>query len=174
MAATVGGKSDLVMTPDVLAHKIVSHFSPLIQGSVLEPASGEGAFLRAFRAHNIKNVVSLELSKGTDFFAYNQKVDWIITNPPWSKARDFAIHSYTLTDNLVFLINTGHFLGFKARLRDMHKAGFGVKEVVFYDTPEKETGWPQSGFQLGALYFKRGWAGPTQFLFSEIEKLRCI
>ena len=158
--AVVAGKSDIVMTPDTLAYAIVSHFGPQIAGRVLEPCSGQGAFLRAFAAHGLKNVTSLELSNGQDFFSFTEPVDWIITNPPWSKARQFACHAYAIANNIVWLINTGHFLGFKARLRDMRAAQFGIREIVLCDTPGKATGWPQSGFQLGALHFQKHWSGP--------------
>lgn len=160
-SATVGGRSDMVMTPDLLAFQIVGHFLPLITGRVLEPCAGEGAFVRAFITHGLTNIVELELTRGQDFFEYHDHADWIITNPPWSLARRFAQHAYEMADNIVWLINTGHFLGFRARLRDCRNAGFGVKEVLLCNTPPKP--WPQSGFQLGALYFQRGWVGPTQF-----------
>jgi hypothetical protein len=158
--ATAGGKSDIVMTPDSLAHAVVRHFRPQISGRVLEPCSGSGAFLRAFERLDLSNVTSLELSKGQDFFGFTEPVDWIITNPPWSKARMFALHAYSLSHDIVWLINVGHFLGFKARLRDMQQAVFGVKEVALCATPGPATGWPQSGFQLGALHFQKAWQGP--------------
>jgi hypothetical protein len=107
-------------------------------------------------------VIDLELTRGQDFFEFHEKVDWIITNPPWSLAWRFALHAYEIADNIIWLINVGHFLGFKARLRDMHKASFGVKEILLCNTPGTETGWPQSGFQLGALHFQRDWFGPSQ------------
>ena len=166
-AATVGGKSDLIMTPDYLAHQVVGYFLPQISGRVLEPCAGDGAFLRAFSAHGLTDVVSLELSRNTDFFGFNEKIDWIITNPPWSLAREFAKHAYTLAHDIVWLINTGHFLGFRARLRDCREAGFGVKEALLCDTPKKETGWPQSGFQLGALHFRKAWT--DGMIFSVLE-----
>jgi len=73
--AVVGGKSDLVMTPDALANAVVRHFRPQISGCVLEPCSGDGAFLRAFATNGLTNVVNLELSKGQDFLAFSAPVD---------------------------------------------------------------------------------------------------
>jgi hypothetical protein len=111
-AATCGGKSDLVMTPDALASAVVHHFSSQMSGRILEPCCGEGAFLRALAANGFSDVINLELSKGEDFFTFTEPVEWIITNPPWSKARAFALHAYTLANNIVWLINTGIFLDF--------------------------------------------------------------
>ena len=156
------------MTPNHLALQVVGHFLPQISGRILEPCAGNGAFLRAFSAHGLTDVIFLELTRDTNFFDFNEKIDWIMANPPWSKAREFAKHAYTLAHDIVWLINVGHFLGFRARLRNCREAGFGVKEALLCDTPKAETGWPQSGFQLGALHFRKGWTGGM--MFSMLEK----
>ncbi len=153
-----GGGNDVVMTPDTLALNVVKHFRSQISGRVLEPAAGEGAFLRAFANCGILNVVECEITRGCDFFQFCDCVDWIITNPPWSKARSFAAHAYTISNNVIFLINVGAFLGFRARLRDMREASFGLREILYCETPPAP--WPQSGFQLGAIHFQRNWQGP--------------
>jgi len=155
------GGNDVVQTPDALAEKIVSHFSCDISGSVLEPCSGDGAFVRALNKLDDVILDECEIKRGIDFFNYSNKVNWVITNPPWSLARKFAQHSYGLADNIIFLINVGHFLGFRARMKDTRDAGFGVREVLLVDTPPKP--WPQSGFQLGAIHFQRGWGEATKF-----------
>ena len=86
--------------------------------------------------------------------------DWIITNPPWSKFRDFLKKSMEVSDNVVFLALLNAWF-MKARVRDMSQAGFGVVEVLMIDTPAKP--WPQTGFQLAAVHIKRGHTGPTLF-----------
>ena len=150
------GGNDVVYTPDILSKKIVEHFRPQIRGKILEPCYGGGSFVRALEGEGFR-VTGLELEKGSDFFDYRKKVDWIITNPPWSKARDFLIHSYEISDNVVFLITLHHVLCLRARIRDMGFANFGLKEVVICDTPPKP--WPQSGFQLGAIHIQRNFSG---------------
>ena len=40
---------------------------------------------------------------------YNDKVDWIITNPPWSKIKEFMIHSMTIANEIVYLISINLF-----------------------------------------------------------------
>src|ERR1039458_4492248 len=79
---------DVVNTPDALAKNIVGHFLPQIRGRVLDPCEGEGAFTRAFAYHGIKDVTALEITRGSNFFKFQERVDWIITNPPWSRAGD--------------------------------------------------------------------------------------
>jgi DNA modification methylase len=99
----------------------------------------------------------LEITTGSDFFKFNERVDWIITNPPWSLARRFLQHAYEVADSIVFLITLNHVLNVRARIADMEQAGFGIKEVLLCKTPKKP--WPQSGFQLAAIHLSRGYTG---------------
>ena|SRR5271157_4213427 len=154
------GGNDKVYTPDDLALKIVRHFKSQIKGRVLEPCVGGGAFVRALQKEGIKPI-ELELDRGLDFFEWNGKVDWVITNPPWSKARAFAIHAYAVSHDVVFLITLNHFTALKARFRDMKEAGFMIREAALVDTPPVP--WPQSGFQLAAIHFQKGWKGKLGF-----------
>lgn len=138
-------RNDVVFTPNELAEKIVNHFKP--SGSILDPASGEGVFLDLMPGADW-----CEISKGRNFFEWTKHVDWIVTNPPWSKIREYLQHGYEVADNIVYLITVNHVFT-KARIREMRKAGFGIKEIFMFDTPSN---FPQSGFQLGAIYWKRG------------------
>lgn len=137
---------DIVMTPFPLAKEILNHFKPV--GKILDPCKGTGAF-------TIDEWC--EISEGRDFFDYGDKVDWIITNPPWSKFKDFLTHSMSLSENIVFLAPINHFIT-KARLRIIKQEGFGIKEFMLIDTPKE---WPQSGFQIVAGYLKKNYEGPT-------------
>ncbi len=148
---------DRVYTPRPLADLVVAHFSPT--GSVLEPCAGQMAFVSASMAWpSVTRVHWTEVDLGSDFFDWKTKVDWLITNPPWSKARKFAQHAYEVADNIVFLITLNHFTSLKARFRDMEQAGFGIRELAL--CPDPPPPWPQSGFQLGAIHIQRGYSGP--------------
>lgn len=149
--------NDVVQTPLHLAQRIVAHFNP--HGNILEPCRGEGNFYRF-----LKNADWCEISQGVDFFDYNKRVDWIITNPPWSKIRPFLQHAMTVSDNIVFLITINH-LWTKARIRDIQNSGFGIKEICLVEMPKS---FPQSGFQLGAIHLLRGWNKNT-IIFSDIS-----
>ena len=141
--------NDDVQTPPALARELVRHFKP--QGRILEPCKGKGNFLKAMPAAKW-----CEIKQGRDFFEWSAKVDWIITNPPWSQIRLFLKHAMTIADHVVFLLTINH-LWTKARLRDVRAAGFGLREIVLVDMPAS---FPQSGFQLGAVYLSRGYSGP--------------
>ena len=154
MALIPRGGDDNIYTPDYLASEIVGHFKPQISGKVLEPCRGGGAFLRGFKTHKISPVVSTEISEGSDFFQFDSRVNWIITNPPWSKIRWFLVHSYELSNNIVFLMSINAILGLKARIRDMQEHGFAIKEIYMIKTPKV---WPSTGMQAAAIHFKKGW-----------------
>ena len=87
---------DIVMTPAETAVDIINHFSPT--GTILDPCRGAGAFYDNFPAACQKDWC--ELSEGKDFFDYKDKVDWIITNPPWSKIKEFLIHSMKIANEM--------------------------------------------------------------------------
>jgi hypothetical protein len=150
---------DIVMTPPCLAIDIIRHFSPT--GRILDPCRGEGAF---YDNYPTANKDWCELSEGKDFFDYKEKVDWIITNPPWSKIRDFVEHGMTLSDNMVYLITINHFTT-KRRMRDIIQGGWGIKEFYCVETPPKP--WPSLGFQVAAVHLQRGHSGNISLTWQE-------
>src|SRR6266487_663103 len=151
-APRMNSGQDVVMTPQVICDDIVDHFKP--NGLLLEPCRGSGNFQRAMERYG--KTLWCEISEGQDFYAFNEKVDWIITNPPWSDIRGFLRHSMQVPAIIVFLVSVHHTFT-RARLRDLREFGFGIKEIRYYDVPLPFT---QSGFQTGAIYWKRGWLGP--------------
>lgn len=150
-------RSDCVMTPYETAEKVVKHFKP--RGKCLEPCRGTGVFTKGL----LPNVQWDEIEEGRDFFARTSslsdggKFNWIITNPPWSQLTAFLHHSLTLSRNVVFIIHVNQAF-MPNRLRIIKLANFGIKEIVLLDTPTRK-GWPQGGFQLGAIHFRKGWKG---------------
>lgn len=143
---------DIVMTPVELSKALVAHFQPVGKG--LEPCCGSGNILRF-----LDNADWCELGLGRDFFNYTDKVDYIFTNPPWSKIRQFLNHSMELADDVYFLCTINH-LWTKARLRDIEQHGFGIKEICIFNTPSE---FPQSGFQVGMVHLHKGYDGDIKF-----------
>ena len=138
--------NDDIQTPRELARQLVAHFAPT--GRILEPCAGDGHILDCLPP----GTDWCELKRGHDFLEHQSHYDWIITNPPWSQIRAFLIHAFAFADNVVFLMTVNH-AWTKARLRDMHAAGFGLREIYLFPTP---LSFPQSGFQLGAVHYQRG------------------
>lgn len=54
---------------------------------------------------------------------------------------------------MLFTINH---LWTKARLKDMRKSGFRIKEICTFDTPAN---FPQSGFQVGMVHLSKNYNG---------------
>ena len=148
--ANRGYKSnDIVMTPKEFAGKIVKYFNP--KGRILEPCKGDGGFYDNFPDEKLW----CEITQGRDFFDFNEKVDWIITNPPYSQMRKFLEHSMEVSNNVCFLITINH-IWTKARLRIIKEKGFGIKEILMVQEPE---GFPKFGFQVGVVHLRKCWKG---------------
>jgi len=145
-----GAHHDLVMTPPELARRIVDFYRP--SGRLLDPCRGQGAFYNAMLPYS-DDVRWCEVAEGRNFLTYQEPVDWIISNPPWSKFRPFLLHAMKLAPNVVFLATITHFVT-KARLRDIQAAGFGVRPPLCVGQPPAP--WPGSGFQLAAVLVQRG------------------
>ena len=105
-----------------------------------------------------------ELGEGRDFLSYTQKVDWIITNPPWSKMQVFLEHGMKVSDNIVYLTTINHYTT-KRRIRDMRSHNFAIKEIYCVNTPSKP--WPQLGFQLAAVHTQRDYKGGINMTYAE-------
>lgn len=127
--------NDDIQTPPELAQRLVTHFQPT--GRILEPCAGDGHFLRALRAHartqsrrslgegglalnsfRPSRVFWCEVKRNRDFFTWQQPVDWIITNPPWSQFRRFLQHALAHAEHIVFLVTINH-LWTRARQHDI-------------------------------------------------------
>ena len=151
-------EKDIVMTPEYLAVEIINHFAPT--GVILDPSRGTGAFYDNFPGEDHE---WCELGEGKDFLTYNHKVDWIITNPPWSKMQQFLAHGMKVADNIVYLTTINHYTT-KRRIRDMRENNFAIKEIYCVPTPKNP--WPQLGFQLAAVHTQRDYKGDIKFSYS--------
>ena len=151
---------DIVMTPDYLAKDIIQHFQPT--GLILDPCRGEGAFYDNYDATYPHTKDWCELAEDRDFLKYHRKVDWIVTNPPWSMMQQFLWHGMEISDNIVYLTTINHYTT-KRRIREMREHKFGIKEIYCVTTPKKP--WPQLGFQLAAVHTQRGYTDGTMWSY---------
>lgn len=147
--------ADIVYTPPTVAAEIVQHFNP--QGTKLDPCRGTGAFTDA-----MPDCEWCEIRVGKDFFAWNKHVDWIISNPPYSIFADFMRHSFTVADNIVYLIPIQKVYVSK-RMMDMVWAWGGIPEI--YVIGEGHVLNWDMGFCIGAVHFKKGYTGGTHMTF---------
>jgi hypothetical protein len=159
---------DLVMTPQVVADAIARTLPIPPDATVLDPAAGDGAFFGALQ-NGRRRTNWCEISRGVDFFKWDSKADWIVTNPPWSKIRPFTQHALTLAPNVAWLCTLSHFVT-RARLDDLHTAGAGLRRFWLIDQPPAP--WPASGFALGVMWICKGWTGGLEFDRSLLARQR--
>ncbi len=142
---------DDVMTPLSLCKRIVDYLNP--DGTILEPCKGTGNFLNFLPKDRTDYC---EMKEGKPFENYEEKVDWIITNPPWSKMRIFLEKSCQVANkHIVFLITVNHVFT-KARIRITKQYNFGLKEILYIETPKE---FPPMGFQIGIIHWEKNYTG---------------
>jgi hypothetical protein len=148
----VAANKDIVYTPDWLAFDIVKHFSPA--GVCLDPCVGGGAFLK----HLPEGSDWCEIEKGKDFYAWTEKVNWIVSNPPYSHLLAWIRHSFKVAENIVYLMPVHRVFSSSEFLFDLLKWG-GVAEIRLYGTGTV-AGFA-FGNALGAVHYKAGYRGST-------------
>lgn len=142
--------SDRVMTPSAIAKAVVEHFKP--SGTMLEPAKGSGSFLQF-----LPGADWCEITEGRDFFDYTGRVDWILTNPPYSIYDKFLEKCFEVADNVVLLVPLQK--AFKSlKNQDLVDSYGGLYEIAIIGGGAK-CGFA-FGFLTGCLYYKRGYSGP--------------
>lgn len=137
--------ADVVMTPEWMARATVEFFQP--HGRVLEPARGDGVFWRLMPGADW-----CEVREGRDFFEWRERVDWVVTNPPYSIFSDFLRHAMGVADNIVMLIPLNKLWNSAALVRDIDAWGEIRATLVFGGG--KELGFP-IGFCIGAVHLVR-------------------
>ena len=145
-------KNDVVFTPDSLAEKICSMFP--ITGKILEPCKGEGAFLKYLP----EETLWCEIADGINYYDFNEKVDWIVTNPPYSDFNRFLEHSFNLAENIVLLTPVAKLFKSMGTLRQIFQYGGFVSIHVL---PASQAGFP-FGFPCAVYYLKKGYKGETK------------
>jgi len=146
--------NDVVMTPPETAKWIIDYFKPT--GKILEPCRGDGAFYKQFTGKKDW----CEISKGRNFFDYKKKVDWIITNPPFSIFDDFLLHAFNVADNIVFFCPLNKV--FKGKRLDIKIKEYGDIKEIIHMGGGNSYGFP-FGFSVGCIYYKRNYKGKIKY-----------
>jgi len=139
--------ADVVYTPDWVAKDMVEWFKP--SGRILEPSAGDGVFLRYLP----EDTLWCEIEKGRDFFAFNERVDWIVGNPPYGDVfNEWMRHSLNLCDNVVYVLPLNKLFNSEVRWRLVHSWG-GIKHIRLYGGGAA-LGWGY-GYPVGAIHFSK-------------------
>jgi hypothetical protein len=145
--------NDVVFTPDWLAKEICSMFE--ISGKVLEPCKGEGVFLDYLP----QGTEWCEIADGRNFFDYDKKVDWIVTNPPYSDFNRFLDHCFELSENVVLLVPVAKMFKSMGTITKVFEYG-GIVSYRFLSGGK--AGFP-FGFPVGVCHLQRDYKGQTVF-----------
>ena len=146
-------KNDKCYTPFPIAKKIIDLFP--LYGKVLDPFKGGGAFYEQYPDFIDKDWC--EIDDGRDFFDYTEKVDWIVSNPPYSILDEVLEHSFEIADNVVYLVPLSKIFTSLRRIRGILAYG-NIKEIHILSAGK--CGFP-FGFPACAIWFQRGYGGLT-------------
>ena len=118
--------NDIKYTPEDLAKEIIN-ICPLKPGDlVLDPFYGEGVFYNNYPEFCEKEWCEIE--KGVDFLDYDKKVNWIISNPPFSKLKIMIPKMIeTATDGICLILGTNNLTRLRDRL--FNEAGFNLTHI---------------------------------------------
>ena len=143
-------KGDRVWTPEIVAEDMVDWFKPT--GVILEPCNGIGNISKF-----IPDCLTCEIDDGSDFFQFKDRVDWIITNPPYSIFSKIIKHGLTLSNNSVWLLPTWKMFSGYGLLKSIKDHG-GIKHIRHYGTGTK-LGWSPLANAISAIHIQKEYTG---------------
>src|SRR5690606_15833220 len=147
--------ADTVMTPPHIAKAIVGRYQPT--GMVLEPCKGTGNIFRELPTPRDW----CEITQGRDFLQYQKRVDWIITNPPYSIYDLFLAKCFEVADHVVLLVPIAK--AFKSMKIERMVDEYGGLREIWLMGGGSVCGFG-FGFPTGCLYYQRDYKGPIDRL----------
>lgn len=118
---------DIVYTPKPLARKCMTLFDFIKGSRVLDPCKGSGIFYDFFPDHVEK--LWCEIEEDRDFYKFNEKVDWCISNPPYSHLDSFLVHT-----THICVIGFGYLIGVlnltAVRIQHLNEQGFFLSKLM--------------------------------------------
>jgi len=160
MFSHVENSQDVVYTHAEVARQIVEHFKP--SGRILEPCKGDGAFLQW-----LPTAEYCEIVEGKDFFACNEKFDWLIGNPPYSIMLEWMEHSFEVANDIVYLVPIHKVVAAWGTFRAILKWG-GIVEMLVFGSGSS-IGF-DFGLTVGAVHLRKGWQGGTRITYTPPNK----
>lgn len=151
---TGNDKTDKVYTPSKISKLIIDKFP--LSGKVLDAFKGKGSFYDNYPEGVEKDWC--EIDEGRDFFEYNEHVDWIITNPPYSIYDEVMEHSMEIADNIVYLVPLSKVVSSLGRIKKLFEFG-GVPYI--YIIGASRCGFP-FGFPACAIHVQKDYRGDTK------------
>jgi hypothetical protein len=164
-------RTDIVYTGQGLARRIIDYLPIAHNHFCLDPCRGRGAFYDLLPEGRRD---WCEVEEGRDFLTYDlgHRIDWVITNPPFSDAYSaIAARAFDIANNVAFLVKFAVATATSARHRSWRDAGHALREVVFVPwelaefTAENGAEKAPEGFCLSLLIWSRGYNGDVRFTY---------
>jgi hypothetical protein len=116
--------NDIIYTPKPVALKMIEMCDIKPDMKVLDCSRGGGIFY-----DNLPECDKdwCEITEGRDFFEYNNRVDLIIGNPPFSLWNKWIEHTMKLTNKFCYIMGCFNFTD--KRLRNIIDAGYGITQL---------------------------------------------
>jgi len=146
--------ADIVYTPPILARDIIDYFQP--SGVILDPCRGGGAFFNILPSGSLW----CEIEEGRDFYAFQESVDWVVGNPPYSHYSAWMRHSMEIARDIVYVMPVYKVFASGKFLSDLFSWG-GIVHIRRYGTGT-DWGFP-FGHALSAVHYRRGYKGDTSW-----------
>ncbi len=127
--------NDVIYTPKELAINCVKSFEFQSNELVLDGFFGKGIFYDNYPSYVKKDFCEIEAPYNKDFFEYNDKVDYIISNPPFSMLTKVLQHTVRITQKGFGYILPAYALSHK-RLKIIKENNFAVTGISYFYVTE--------------------------------------
>lgn len=120
-----GHTNDCIYTPLPLARKMIDMTAIQPNEVVLDPSKGGGVFF-----DNLPpcDKYYCEIEEGIDFYGWNEPVDVIIGNPPYSQWNKWLVHTLSICKKrFCYIFGTNSLTG--NRIKMIEDAGFGITKI---------------------------------------------
>tara|TARA_R110000803_G_scaffold38578_3_gene83491 strand:- start:1538 stop:2104 length:567 start_codon:yes stop_codon:yes gene_type:complete len=117
--------NDKIYTPKPVALRMIEMCELKEGDTVLDPSYGGGVFYDNLPEFVDKDYCEIEQDK--DFFDYNNRVDCIVGNPPYSLWNKWLDHTMKITDKFCYVFGILNLTD--VRLRKIIDNGYGITKI---------------------------------------------
>lgn len=123
-------KSDFYQTPYSITRRLLE--VEKFEGSILEPACGAGAITAILKEAGYEDITAYDLLlDGKDFLTETRKFDAIVTNPPFSLAKEFILKACEVAPRFAFLLPLSYLQG-QARYNEIWSAREILEKIYIF------------------------------------------
>lgn len=140
--------NDELYTPSSLSKRFIEIMEIPSGENCLDPFYGTGSFFNNFNDN--KNNSFCEINLGKDFFKYDVKHDWIISNPPFSQLTKILEYTCQRSIKGFGYVMPSYALS-SSRIKKINLNGFYIDKIIHFSNP-KEWG---IGFQMIFVIFTK-------------------